>query len=73
MGLVRPGVVSQASMTSGLVQQYDHAVLPSVTPGVTLACTVAAMLVCFFNNEFMSYIWVAKDDLVKLGVVWLRS
>ncbi|KAK2156182.1 hypothetical protein NP493_1996g00021 [Ridgeia piscesae] len=43
VGLVSPGV-TQAAMTSGLVQQYDHAVLPSVTPVVTLACTVTSML-----------------------------
>ena len=73
VGLVPPGV-TPAAMTSGLVQQYDHAVLPSVTPVVTLACTVTSMLVCFLKKQFMSYYtWVTKDDLVKLGAIWLRS
>ncbi|KAI0209331.1 putative dolichyl pyrophosphate Glc1Man9GlcNAc2 alpha-1,3-glucosyltransferase [Lamellibrachia satsuma] len=44
MGLLSPEVVQQASMTSGLVQQYDHAVLPSITPVITLACTVTSMM-----------------------------
>ena len=46
MGLLSPEVVQEASMTSGRVQQYDHAVLPSITPVMTLACTVLSMLVC---------------------------
>lgn len=35
---------SEASMTGGLVQQYDHAVLPSVTPTVTIVLSVLTML-----------------------------
>ena len=46
MGLLSPEIVQEASMTSGRVQQYDHAVLPSISPVMTLACTVVSMLVC---------------------------
>lgn len=35
---------SEASMTGGLVQEYDHAVLPSITPTVTFVLTVVTML-----------------------------
>lgn len=36
---------SNASMTGGLVQQYDHLILPNVTPLVTLVLVVVSMLV----------------------------
>lgn len=35
---------STASFTSGLVQEYDHAVLPTVRPLATFVLTVAAMI-----------------------------
>lgn len=34
----------QSSMTGGLVQEYEHSVLPSVSPLATLICTVVLML-----------------------------
>lgn len=34
-----------ASMTGGLVQEFEHSVLPSVTPAVTLVCTLLSILV----------------------------
>lgn len=34
-----------ASMTGGLVQEFEHLVLPSVTPAVTLVCTLLSILV----------------------------
>uniref|UniRef100_A0A3Q4MZ82 Alpha-1,3-glucosyltransferase n=1 Tax=Neolamprologus brichardi TaxID=32507 RepID=A0A3Q4MZ82_NEOBR len=33
-----------ASMTGGLVQEFEHSVLPSVTPAVTLVCTLLSIL-----------------------------
>ena len=48
-----PKAVNQtASMTGGLVQEFDHTVLPSIKPLVTLICTVVAMVVsdiCFLK------------------------
>lgn len=34
-----------ASMTGGLVQEFEHSVLPSVMPAVTLVCTLLSILV----------------------------
>ncbi|XP_077402825.1 dolichyl pyrophosphate Glc1Man9GlcNAc2 alpha-1,3-glucosyltransferase [Vanacampus margaritifer] len=34
----------QASMTGGLVQEFQHSVLPSVTPSVTVICTLLSIL-----------------------------
>ncbi|XP_045763417.1 probable dolichyl pyrophosphate Glc1Man9GlcNAc2 alpha-1,3-glucosyltransferase [Maniola jurtina] len=38
-----PVVVQEAAMTGGLVQEYRHAVLPTITPAVTFVLTAAAM------------------------------
>ncbi|XP_072466847.1 dolichyl pyrophosphate Glc1Man9GlcNAc2 alpha-1,3-glucosyltransferase isoform X4 [Notamacropus eugenii] len=46
--LLDPKKIAKASMTSGLVQQFQHVVLPSVTPLATLICTVIAMLPSIF-------------------------
>ncbi|CAH2091962.1 unnamed protein product [Euphydryas editha] len=35
---------TEASMTGGLVQEYEHAVLPSITPTVTFLLTAASMI-----------------------------
>lgn len=35
----------KASMTGGLVQEFQHSVLPSVSPLATLACTLLSVLV----------------------------
>ncbi|KAM4620943.1 dolichyl pyrophosphate Glc1Man9GlcNAc2 alpha-1,3-glucosyltransferase [Polymixia lowei] len=34
----------QASMTGGLVQEFQHDVLPSISPPITLACTLLSIL-----------------------------
>ncbi|XP_033833852.1 probable dolichyl pyrophosphate Glc1Man9GlcNAc2 alpha-1,3-glucosyltransferase [Periophthalmus magnuspinnatus] len=42
LGLVGSG--PQASMTGGLVQEFHHTALPSISPTVTLLCTALAIL-----------------------------
>ncbi|XP_076467926.1 dolichyl pyrophosphate Glc1Man9GlcNAc2 alpha-1,3-glucosyltransferase-like [Babylonia areolata] len=42
--LLSPDAVPQAAMTGGMVQQYQHTVLPSVPPLITLIATLLAML-----------------------------
>ncbi|XP_056140893.1 probable dolichyl pyrophosphate Glc1Man9GlcNAc2 alpha-1,3-glucosyltransferase [Lampris incognitus] len=34
----------KASMTGGLVQEFQHAVLPSISPSITLVCTLLTIL-----------------------------
>ncbi|XP_074073075.1 dolichyl pyrophosphate Glc1Man9GlcNAc2 alpha-1,3-glucosyltransferase isoform X3 [Macrotis lagotis] len=46
--LLDPKKIPKTSMTSGLVQQFQHVVLPSVTPLATLICTVIAILPSIF-------------------------
>lgn len=51
LGLVESS--PQASMTGGLVQEFHHTVLPSVSPTVTLLCTALALLpavLCLFSR-----------------------
>ncbi|CAG2172968.1 unnamed protein product [Oppiella nova] len=42
---------ANASMTSGLVQQYDHQVLPNITPIVTFVLVIVAIV------PSMSFLW----------------
>ncbi|XP_061431859.1 probable dolichyl pyrophosphate Glc1Man9GlcNAc2 alpha-1,3-glucosyltransferase [Lethenteron reissneri] len=43
-GLWNGSSVATAAMTGGLVREAEHAVLPSVPPGATVACTLLATL-----------------------------
>uniref|UniRef100_A0A8C1E3Q4 Alpha-1,3-glucosyltransferase n=1 Tax=Cyprinus carpio carpio TaxID=630221 RepID=A0A8C1E3Q4_CYPCA len=43
------GQLPQASMTGGLVQEFQHSVLPSVSPLATLVCTVLSILPALFR------------------------
>nr|XP_006821409.1 PREDICTED: probable dolichyl pyrophosphate Glc1Man9GlcNAc2 alpha-1,3-glucosyltransferase-like [Saccoglossus kowalevskii] len=40
---------STASMTGGLVQEFDHTVLPSIPPVITLICTVLSIMPAVYN------------------------
>uniref|UniRef100_UPI003AAF2F07 dolichyl pyrophosphate Glc1Man9GlcNAc2 alpha-1,3-glucosyltransferase isoform X8 n=1 Tax=Centroberyx gerrardi TaxID=166262 RepID=UPI003AAF2F07 len=42
--LLEEAELPRASMTGGLVQEFQHSVLPSVSPSVTLLCTLLAIL-----------------------------
>ncbi|XP_063751540.1 probable dolichyl pyrophosphate Glc1Man9GlcNAc2 alpha-1,3-glucosyltransferase isoform X2 [Eleginops maclovinus] len=42
--LLQEAELPKASMTGGLVQEFQHTVLPSVTPPITLLCTVLSIL-----------------------------
>ncbi|KAL7983090.1 hypothetical protein Chor_010432, partial [Crotalus horridus] len=46
--LLDPAKVPKAAMTGGLVQEFQHSVLPSVTPLATLCCTAVSMLPSVF-------------------------
>ncbi|XP_053564655.1 probable dolichyl pyrophosphate Glc1Man9GlcNAc2 alpha-1,3-glucosyltransferase isoform X2 [Bombina bombina] len=46
--LIDPSVLRTGSMTGGLVQEFEHSVLPSVTPLATLICTILSILPSVF-------------------------
>ncbi len=47
--LLDPESLPKASMTGGLVQEFDHVILPSVGPRATLVCTLLALSVRAFE------------------------
>ncbi|ETE58609.1 putative dolichyl pyrophosphate Glc1Man9GlcNAc2 alpha-1,3-glucosyltransferase [Ophiophagus hannah] len=46
--LLDPAKIPKAAMTGGLVQEFQHSILPSVTPLATLCCTAISMLPSVF-------------------------
>ncbi|CAJ1063644.1 probable dolichyl pyrophosphate Glc1Man9GlcNAc2 alpha-1%2C3-glucosyltransferase [Xyrichtys novacula] len=42
--LLQEAELPRASMTGGLVQEFQHSVLPSVSPSITLVCTLLSIL-----------------------------
>ncbi|XP_069837767.1 dolichyl pyrophosphate Glc1Man9GlcNAc2 alpha-1,3-glucosyltransferase [Dendropsophus ebraccatus] len=48
MRLLNAASVRTGSMTGGLVQEFEHSVLPSVTPMATLICTALSILPSVF-------------------------
>ena len=58
LGLVSSDDRHTASMTAGLVQEYNHRVLPSIRPLHTLVFTVMAAVVCFYLQQG-SYVLVS--------------
>lgn len=43
--MVDESLLQQSAMTRGLVEDFEHSTLPTVTPLATVACTFLAMLV----------------------------
>uniref|UniRef100_A0AAY5KU39 Alpha-1,3-glucosyltransferase n=1 Tax=Esox lucius TaxID=8010 RepID=A0AAY5KU39_ESOLU len=43
----------KASMTGGLVQEFQHSVLPSVSPSATLICTLVSILKILFPKAIL--------------------
>lgn len=43
--LLEEAELPRASMTGGLVQEFQHSVLPSISPSITLICTLLSILV----------------------------
>ncbi|XP_014246209.1 probable dolichyl pyrophosphate Glc1Man9GlcNAc2 alpha-1,3-glucosyltransferase [Cimex lectularius] len=41
--------ISHGKMTGGLVQEYDHSVLPSITPWITMVCTIVSIIPCLWK------------------------
>ncbi|XP_069186852.1 dolichyl pyrophosphate Glc1Man9GlcNAc2 alpha-1,3-glucosyltransferase isoform X1 [Procambarus clarkii] len=39
----------RAAMTGGLVQEFDHAILPSISPFITLVATLISIMPCLVN------------------------
>ncbi|XP_072257500.1 dolichyl pyrophosphate Glc1Man9GlcNAc2 alpha-1,3-glucosyltransferase [Pyxicephalus adspersus] len=52
MHLLDPAAIRTGSMTGGLVQEFEHSILPSVTPLATLICTLLSILPSVF------YLWM---------------
>lgn len=46
LGITDAGHNHSASMTGGLVQEFDHIILPSISPVVTILLSLLAMLPC---------------------------
>ncbi|OCT93293.1 hypothetical protein XELAEV_18016359mg [Xenopus laevis] len=47
--LLDPASIGTGTMTRGLVQEFEHSVLPSVTPMATLVCTLISILPSVFQ------------------------
>lgn len=57
--LLPPAPTSGGSMTSGLVGEMQHQVLPSVPPWVTMVTTLAAMIVSTGISEYFHTIMLS--------------
>ncbi|CAL1527996.1 unnamed protein product [Lymnaea stagnalis] len=49
LGILNAGKVQSGSMTSGLVQEYNHTTLPSIPPGFSLLLVVFGMMPALLN------------------------
>lgn len=54
--LLHEADLPRASMTGGLVQEFQHAILPSISPSVTLVCTVLSILVSHMKILFLAMV-----------------
>lgn len=78
LNLLQEAELHRASMTGGLVQEFQHAVLPSISPSVTLVCTVLSILVS--HRDSLSDLLTPVVSLTltsvcvkpALTVLWLR-
>ncbi|KAK1875217.1 putative dolichyl pyrophosphate Glc1Man9GlcNAc2 alpha-13-glucosyltransferase [Dissostichus eleginoides] len=72
--LLQEAELPKASMTGGLVQEFQHTVLPSVTPPVTLLCTVLSILSflrCLLLCSLGSFLfgWHVHEKAVLLAIL----